>query len=290
MTGAQGLNTGTALEQPGGIDLVMLTRIAWARRYLVISISLAFGVAATVLALTATPVFTAETVVSIVQNPGVSGASSIASQLGGLAGLAGLNIGNNSVDEDAQAILESRHLIEEFVKRQDLVRQLKPVSGTPPTLWFTVKRMQDTVVSIREDKITNLTTVSVDWTDPTTAANWANGLVTLANDLMRTRAVEQSRRNIAFLNDQASRTSSVDVRQALFNMIVTETKNLMLASGRIDYAFRVVDPAVVPELRSRPRRGLMVLSGLVLGGFAGVIVAALLDLFARRRLKPDAAG
>ena len=82
----------------------------------------------------------------------------------------------------------------------------------------------------------------------------ANGLVGLANELLRTRALEEAQRNIAYLNAQADRTNEVELRRAIFNLIESETKTLMLANGRTEYAFRVVDPAVPPEdpFRSAP--------------------------------------
>jgi hypothetical protein len=97
-----------------------------------------------------------------------------------------------------------------------------------------------------------LTVVAIDWTDPATAAQWANGFVALANELLRTRALVESKRNIAYLNDQISKTDVVELRRVLYGLIESETKTLMLANGRPEYAFRVVDPAVPPELKTRP--------------------------------------
>jgi uncharacterized protein involved in exopolysaccharide biosynthesis len=59
----------------------------------------------------------------------------------------------------------------------------------------------------------------------------------------------------------------------MYNLIESETKTLMLANARAEYAFTVVDPAVVPEERVSPRRTLMVLSGLFIGMVVGVLIA-----------------
>ena len=45
----------------------------------------------------------------------------------------------------------------------------------------------------------------------------------------------------------------------------------MLANARADYAFTVVDPAVAPELASKPKRRLMVLTGIALGIVLGAL-------------------
>ena len=127
-------------------------------------------------------------------------------------------------------------------------------------------------------------------TDPVTAARWANGLVGLANELLRTRALEEAQRNIAYLNAQADRTNEVELRRAIFNLIESETKTLMLANGRTEYAFRVVDPAVPPEIRSGPHRTLLLVTGLLVGLLLGGVAVLIADWVRRQavRLRRDA--
>jgi LPS O-antigen subunit length determinant protein (WzzB/FepE family) len=67
----------------------------------------------------------------------------------------------------------------------------------------------------------------------------------------------------------------------MYNLIENETKTLMLANARSEYAFTLVDPAVTPEVRIRPRRTLMVLIGLLVGGLLGMVIAFAHGSFAR---------
>jgi len=50
------------------------------------------------------------------------------------------------------------------------------------------------------DPKTGLVTLSITWNDPNIAAKWANGLVRMANDYLRDQAIEESERNIAYLD------------------------------------------------------------------------------------------
>jgi uncharacterized protein involved in exopolysaccharide biosynthesis len=111
----------------------------------------------------------------------------------------------------------------------------------------------------------------VEWTDPGTAAEWANGLVTLANENLRERARSGAERNISYLNAQIKETSLVPLQQVMFNLIENEMKTVMLANAREEYAFTVVDHAVPPEIRSRPQRTLLVILGTMFGGFLSLI-------------------
>lgn len=262
-----------------GVDVVAIIQFIWRRRYIIGAGVLLFAVAAVVLALTAKEIYRGEVVVTEVQDNSLGGAAGLSGQLGGLAGLAGFNLGASRGDPRAQGVLSSRYLLEQFVRSQNLVAALTKDTGKRATLWFAVKRFQEQVVDVHEDTRKDQTSITVDWTDPVLAAQWANGLVSLANEIVRQKALAESTRNIAYLNKQITQTSSVEIQKALYNLIESETKTLMLANARKEYAFRVVDPAVVPEVRYSPKRTLMVLSGMVLGFLFGTLVAFALETY-----------
>ncbi len=120
-------------------------------------------------------------------------------------------------------------------------------------------------------------------TTRTTAARWANDYVALANEIVRTRALEDSSRNIRFLKEQIPKTDIVEIQRALYGLVENETKVNMLASTRKEYAFTVVDPAVSPEERVWPRRTLIVVTGGFLGGVLGVLLALAHNMWRRYR-------
>lgn len=249
---------------------------------------------AAVVAFNITPIFRAEIVVIPARNGGVGGAGSLSGQLGGLASiasLAGVNLDSaGSADREAKAILESRRMDEEFIKQNNLLGVILPNSKKPPTLWFAVKEFREGVLSIKEDKRSGLTTLDVDWKDPEVAAQWANGFVALANERIRARAIDDANRNIKFLNEQIDKTRVVEVQRSMYNLIENETKTLMLASAKTEYAFSVVDPAVPPERKLSPHRSLYVLFGAFVGGAVGLFVAYLRRARRAARLRSEGSG
>lgn len=260
-------------DQADGLDLVALWRIGWNSRYLLMLCSGVCGLLALWFALTTPPIFKAETVVSEVHDASMGGgASSLVSQFGGLASLAGINLPVGGVDRSGQAVLQSRRLVEEFIKSENLVPVLLRNSKKQPTLWKAVKEFREGVVTIREEKRTNLTTIAISWTDPVIAARWANEFVALANELIRARAESDATRDIAYLTKQAAQTSVVDLQKVFYNLIESETKTLMLANARTEYAFKIVDPAVAPELKTSPKRALIVIFGTFFGFVIGLLV------------------
>ncbi|MEP7242278.1 MAG: Wzz/FepE/Etk N-terminal domain-containing protein [Gammaproteobacteria bacterium] len=276
----------------GSVELIDVVQGAWRYKLLIGGVTLAAIAIAIYLAMTAPLIYRAEVVVTPVREGGPgSTASSLLGQFGGLASLAGINLGaNTGVGPEAQALLESRRLIEEFVRRNKLVPVLFPHSSPPPSLWLAVRDFRKDVVTVQLDKRTGITTVSVEWTDPRTAATWANGLVALANELLRARALESASRNIEFLHKQIAQTNVLELQHVMYNIIETETKTLMLANARAEYAFMVVDPAVAPEERSSPRRAVMVVTGAALGFIGGSLLAFLHNALSRRRRQSQKPG
>jgi uncharacterized protein involved in exopolysaccharide biosynthesis len=264
-------------------DFIDLCRVVWAQKRLVAATTGIGVLIALVLAITAVPSYRAEVVVTIVEDSSIGGAHSLASQFGGLASIAGVNLGTGGPEREHQAVLESRHLIEEFVKTNGVLQALQRDAKQPPRVWLAVEKFRRNTLKITEEKLKGTTTVSIEWTDPAIAARWANAFVALANELVRTKAREDSSRNIDYLNQQVAKTNVVELQRVMYNLIESETKTLMLANARSEYAFTVVDPAAVPEVRVSPRRTLMVATGLVIGLLVGVFIAWLRNKFDRKR-------
>ncbi len=271
------------------IDVIALFRLLWSHKLLIAALTLLAGATAVVLALTATHIYRADTVVAPALASNLGGASApLSGRLGGLASLAGIDVGRSGPGaQHTQAVLQSRRLVEEFISRNDLVGVLLP-PGEDQTLWQAVRKFRESVVAMNHDDTDGTTTITVEWTDPAVAAEWANGLVALANEIIRAQALADSQRNVDYLKKQAETTNVVEMQRVMYELIQSETKNLMLANARADYAFTVIDPAVVPESRDRPKRRLMVATGLALGFILASLFVLGRDTVRRYRARESA--
>ena len=265
------------------IDFAYVVRWLWLHR-LALAIGGVLGLAAAIVwGLNAREIFRAEVVVAEA-NVGGLGAGSLMNQLGGIAGLAGINIGVGETGRQDRALLRSRRLAEEFIVRNKLLPVLFPTPGENATLWFAVRRFKAQMVNVREDTRTELITVTMSAGDPDKAAEWANAYVALANELARTKAIDEASRNIAYLRTEIGKTEVAELQRVLYQLVESESKTLMLASARPQYAFTVIDPAVRPGMRDSPRRTVMALMGTFAGLLLGVAFVMARTLFARARL------
>jgi uncharacterized protein involved in exopolysaccharide biosynthesis len=205
--------------------------------------------------------------------------------LGGLASVAGVTLGNaNAETEEAIAVLQSRHFTEAFIEEMQLMprifadqwdaekKQWRVPDDAKPTPSKTYRRFHRGIRSVLRDAKSGLVTMHIDWIDRHEAADWANMLVARLNAEMRGRAIENANASLGFLQKELEATAAIETREAINRLIEAQVRQRMLANVTSEYAFRVVDPALPPDRDDpiRPRKGLMVASGLALGWLVGV--------------------
>lgn len=267
------------------LDLIAFINLMSTYRWTVIIATAIVGLSALTFALTATPLYRAEATLTIVKDKDDNGegGGGLGSQLGDIANLAGVNLGSSSDEDAMKAVLNSRNLVRTFIQRYNLLEVLKGKSPVAPSLWKATGHFHEDLLSIKDDQRKGVTTVAITWSDPVVAARWVNDFVSLANELVRTKALNEAQRNVDYLTTQASKTSSVEVQHAMYQLLESETKKLMMANERIEYAFSVADPAVAPEIRSFPKRTLIVVGGTGVGLFLGFCIAFVRGRLAVRR-------
>ncbi|MEJ1963928.1 MAG: Wzz/FepE/Etk N-terminal domain-containing protein [Gammaproteobacteria bacterium] len=272
--------------------------IAWQSRWLIVAITLLgvlLGLGSTFVL---TKKYTATVLLSPVSNQSSSGLGALGgalSQLGGVASLAGLSLGSsNSARSEAIATLQSEALTTQYIQDNGLLPVLfsdkwdaahsrwATKTGKAPSLWLGNALFESRVRSVTENAKSGLVSLTITWSDPKMAAAWANGLVQLTNNYMRNKAIEESRRNIAYLNEQAGRATIVELRSAIFTLMESEIKKEMMARGSSEYALKVIDPAVPSEVASFPRLLLMVAGGFLIGAILGLLAAAVRFTLRRR--------
>jgi len=260
---------------------VNLPAAVWRHRRLLLCATLASGGAAAIGALTATSVYKAAVVMTQTEDRDASkrlqAASGTATALAAITDIDPL--GDLTADSRFQQVLKSQGLAEEFIRRENLVALLFPRPKHPVSIWFAARRFRERVRYVDEDKLKGTTTVSMEWSDPVLAAKWANSYVALANEVIRTQDSQTSRVRIEYLRTQAAGTTDVALQRSLYQNLTQEAEKSMFASGRQEYAFTVVDPAMVPDQRVRPPRTLMASLGAATG-----LLGAVAAVFARYAL------
>jgi len=264
------------------IDLRQIWEAVWADKWIISAITAVFFATSVAYALLATPIYKAEVLLAPVTDNQIGGSMA---RLGGLASLVGVNLGSEGDDKHAVAVLKSKALAEDFIREENLMPVLfagepqvhKSWTGgeTPLDIRDGVRKFDSDVRSVSEDTKTGLVKLGIEWTDAEVAADWARKLVTKANEQIRQTNIQESKQRLEYLNEQLGKASFIELREAISRVIENEVKSMMLAQVQTEYAFKVIDPAVVPKYRSAPKRTLIVLTATFVGGFLGLAFAVL---------------
>jgi uncharacterized protein involved in exopolysaccharide biosynthesis len=295
------------------IDLRNLFRVLWAGKWLIASFTIAATVIAIIVALMLPNVYRAEALLAPNDQEGAGGLSALASQYGGLASLAGISIDGGFSDKTTLGleILKSRKFISEFVESHDIlvpliaakgwdsesgrlaidpddydvasgkwIRHVSPPRSTIPTSQEAYEEFMD-ILSVSQDKYSGFISVAVEHYSPTVAKQWVDWLVDDLNSSIMRRDVAEAEQAIEYLSDQIKNTSVASLQNVFFNLIEEQLKTVMLAEVTDEYLFRTLDPAIAPDMKTKPKRSLIVILSALLGFFLAM-AAVLLSTFWRQ--------
>ena len=87
---------------------------------------------------------------------------------------------------------------------------------------------------------------------------------------MQQRKLQMVNTNIEYLEAQIQKTPIADMKEVFYTIIEEQVKSKMLAEASPEYVFVTVSPAMVPEEKSQPKRALICILGVLLGGMLSV--------------------
>ncbi|KON51437.1 lipopolysaccharide biosynthesis protein [Vibrio parahaemolyticus] len=280
------------------VDLRELFKTLWKGKWIIIVTTFAFAIGSVLYALSLPNIYKADALLAPAESSNGGGLSKMAGQLGGLAALAGVNFGagESSQTDLAVQVMKSRQFVEAFINKHDLLvplmaakdwdlannklildeklynpntgewlRESVGLRGATPTAQEAFELFNKEVLSVSQDKESGLYTVSVKNYSPYIAQQWVNWLIEDINNVMRERTIAETSQNLAYLNRQLKKTAVADMQSTFYKLIEDQTKSLMLAEVQEEFIFKVIDPAVVPELKNSPKRALICLIGSLIG-------------------------
>ena len=263
------------------IDLLELIRTLLHEWKTIVGITIVCVGLAVSYALYSPEVFKAETLLAPATEE-KSGASSALSQFGGLAAMAGISIPSDSNVEQVVATLQSRKFLRQYIDGKKLLPVLFEEKWDAETQSWLVQTKEDEpndqkavdlfkeILTVDEDKKSGLINLAISWKDPVVAAEWANDLVKQLNEQLREKAITDSQKRVGYLEQELAKTTLQDMRAVLYNLLESEKQKAMLANVNENFALEVIDPAVAPEIREKPKRKLVVALGGVCGVFLGI--------------------
>ena len=130
-------------------------------------------------------------------------------------------------------------------------------------------------MSANKDKETGMVEIAIEHVSPYIAQQWVNWLIQDINSTMKLRDVVEANKSTDFLTKQIQQTKIADIRAVLYKLVEEQTKTIMFANVRDEYVFKTIDPAITPEQKFKPKRALICVLGVLLGGMLSVMIVLL---------------
>ena len=291
------------------IDLRELWGVIWQGKWIIIATTTVFTIAAVIYALSLPNIYKSTATLIPTTGEEQSGAAALAARFGGLASMAGVSLGGSGIDKTKIAIetLKSREFLSEFITKHKLKPEILAVKSWDATnnqivynnevynpetkIWAWESKSQWKkesqpsdqeaisellkIVSFNYDEKTSMVNISASHLSPFVAQQWVQWLISDINQHMRKQDIAEANKSIGYLTKKLEETSLAEMQKIFYELIEAQTKTKMLAEIRDQYVLKVIDAPTVPELKYKPKRALICVMAVMMGGMIGVVLVFL---------------
>tara|TARA_X000000368_G_C23050326_1_gene721079 strand:- start:2437 stop:3378 length:942 start_codon:yes stop_codon:yes gene_type:complete len=277
------------------IDLSELFHVLWDKIFYIGAITSIFSLISIIYALMLPNIYQSKaTLMAVEQSSGMSG---MVGRYSGMASLAGISLDSKSGSKDQEAIariksfeffsnnflpnmkLENLMAVKKWNQASNTLtyyagdfnsesrqwlRKAKPPRSNIPTAQEAYEEFVE-IMSVNKDKKTNLVTLMVEHKSPFIAQQWVEIMINQIDQVMRDQDRQTATKSIEYLNTLAPTVINEDIKKALSALQQEQMKRLMMVEANDNYVFKVLDSPIAAELKSKPRRSLIVIWGTILG-------------------------
>lgn len=290
------------------IDLTALIKEVLDKKFKIAIVTTFFAIFSIIYSLTLPNIFSSSAVLESASQP--SG-SQMASSVSGLASLAGLSLGVQSNDTvylievlksfdlfKENLIRNPSHIqnlvaIEYYDKSQKKIIYNDEVFDSKRNQWMKDQPSFQEIyrsaivpnLEIRQ-KLRNASLIEVRFShqSPIFAKEYVTSLVETLNETSKSKDLEETERSLKYLQEAFQNTSQLEVRNSIGDLLTNQLKKRMYANSRQDYLVEIIENPLVPELKSSPRRSVMVINS-TLAGFIISLLYFLIQFFRKTYLR-----
>ncbi len=285
------------------IDLKELFFALWDKKFLIIFLTTIAAIISVFYALSLPNIYSSDTLLAPTDSEQSMGGS--IRDYSSIASMAGINIPSQSGGKTAEAIERIKSydfFVNHFlpnIQFKDLVaaKSWSAINNTmeyyPDASNNLIKKTTNqqaykiytSILDVSLDKKTTFVSMKIEHISPHVAAKWLNIIIQNINSHMRELDKAVAKNSITFLNLSAQDANLSEVRASIFSLIQNQIQLLTLAEANIDYVFRPISSPIVPEVRSRPSRSSISISGTIAGFIISLFISLMFHFLKLMRVK-----
>jgi uncharacterized protein involved in exopolysaccharide biosynthesis len=253
------------------INLLDYVRVIVRNKMLICAIVGIVVVTTIIVSFVMTPIYEAKGVIAPAIKAGESsGAGLLAAQFG-------ITTPASSSMSEIVNLLKSNIVREEVIKKHNLLPVFfkeKSLRGKSEgqNIWKGIRYLQDTL-RVSPNQKDNSIQVSMQFRDPKIAADIVNYTLLELTDHMSNEARRVADTNKKYLESQVDKTADPFIKTKIYALIAQQIETAMMAEVKENFAFKILDPPRVPDVKIKPKRTQMAIIAFVVSLFLGIFVA-----------------
>jgi capsule polysaccharide export protein KpsE/RkpR len=128
------------------------------------------------------------------------------------------------------------------------------------------------LVEVIYDWSVGIISVTVEHKSPIFAKEFLDLIIRETDALIRQKDLQQSSDAIEYLVSELSKTSLIDMKNSINQMVRSQLETQMMAQISTDYVLKIIEPPFIPEKKSKPNRSFFVVLGTILGLVLGIVL------------------
>ena len=295
------------------IDLRELFKVLFDGKILIALVASIITFSSVIYALMMTDYYKSEAVMSVRDN---SENKNLLSQFGGAASLMGLNVSSTD-DKASQTIqlIQSRKFIKHLLTFENILPSIMAAksydisskkllfdgdlydsksknwigepdengSAKPSYLDAHGVYLND-LLSISQDKNTGFILIDIKHLSPVFAKEFLELIIRETNTILRKKDLEESNEALMYLTNELRKTSLVELKESIRNLIEAQLEVQMMSKINEDYVLVEIDPPFIPERGLSNSKLLIVIFSAIFGSLLGGVIVLIRHYFLKEKL------
>lgn len=286
------------------IDIRELLGSVQERKLLFLSITLSFAIFSVLYSLSLTNIYTSEAILVPSEDVGGSRSSGGYAEIASMVGLSATPSSVSKTDKGIKE-LESFIFFKRIIESKDILPELfasksydnknkileydQDIYDQKENSWIRYDkkpsdqqafRVFKSIFEVEKDK-EGFIVVSISHMSPYFAKDLLDRIIESINEQARQKAKIDAEESIKYLTEELIKTNLYEIKQGLSRLIENQTQSLVLTEVRKEYLFKVIEPPIVPEIKSSPNRALICIVVTLLGS----IISCLTCIYLHYRKK-----
>ena len=293
----QDQTTQNLVSKDDSIDLKELFNLLYEGKKLIILITSVFALCSVFYALSQPNYYKS---MAVLTAKGASNDMGSLSRFSSIASMAGISMPSSGTDKGALIVntIMSRAFLKHLTSFEDVLPSLvaaksydseskklvfdSNVYDVANKTWLQTKPSYIEAYDIYRNQLTimydsnmGIIDIHLEHISPVFAKDLLELMVSEADALIRQKDLKQSSDALEYLVSEISKTSLLEMKNSMNQLIQSQLETQMMAKVSTDYALNVIEPAFIPEKKSKPSRSLICLFGTMLGfviGFSWILI------------------